>query len=92
MDLEPDSQDRTDGRVPLSHTMWSGLSMLDPYAPEVIADPVPFWASLREEAPVFEVPGSPGHFLVSRSPFMRWSISWGCRRRIGNGSGAGPTP
>lgn len=39
---------------------------LDPYSPESLADPVPFWARLRAEAPVFEVPDSPGHFLVSR--------------------------
>ncbi len=39
--------------------------MLDPYSPESIADPVSFWARLREEAPVFAVPGSPEHFLVA---------------------------
>ncbi len=40
--------------------------MLDPYSPEAIADPISFWARLRDGAPVFAVPGSPGHFLVAR--------------------------
>ena len=40
--------------------------MLDPYSPDSISDPVSLWARLREEAPVFEVPGSDHHFLISR--------------------------
>lgn len=44
---------------------------LDPYSPESLADPVAFWARLRAEAPVFEVPDSPGHFLVSRYDDVR---------------------
>ncbi len=44
---------------------------LDPYSPESIADPVSFWARLRDEAPVFAVPGSPGHFLVARHADIR---------------------
>src|SRR5210317_1744184 len=45
--------------------------MPDPYSPESIAEPVLFWARLREEAPVLEVPGSDGHFLVSRYSGVR---------------------
>lgn len=44
---------------------------LDPYAPQSLADPVAFWTRLRREAPVLEVPGSPGHFLVSRHEEVR---------------------
>lgn len=44
---------------------------LDPYAPESLADPIAFWTRLRREAPVLEVPGSPGHFLVSRYDEVR---------------------
>ncbi|MEZ4331353.1 MAG: cytochrome P450 [Myxococcota bacterium] len=44
---------------------------LDPYSPASLADPVPFWARLRAEAPIFEVPGSPGLFLVSRYEDVR---------------------
>lgn len=40
--------------------------MAHPYEEQALRDPVPFWARLRSEAPVFEVPGSPGHFLLSR--------------------------
>jgi len=39
--------------------------VLDPYSPQSIADPVSFWARLRAEAPVLEVPGSDRHYLVS---------------------------
>jgi cytochrome P450 len=45
--------------------------MLDPYSPDSISDPVSLWARLREEAPVFEVPGSDGHFLISRYADVR---------------------
>ncbi|MBY0401029.1 cytochrome P450 [Myxococcota bacterium] len=48
-----------------------GEPTLDPYSPESIADPVSFWARLRDEAPVFAVPGSPGHFLVARHADIR---------------------
>ena len=40
--------------------------MIEPYADVAIENPVPMWARLREEAPVFEVPGVPKHFLISR--------------------------
>jgi cytochrome P450 len=36
----------------------------DPFAPDVVEDPYPFYASLRQHAPVYEVAGS-GVFLVS---------------------------
>ena len=45
--------------------------MLDPYSPESISDPVSLWARLRDESPVFAVPGSPGHFLVARHADIR---------------------
>lgn len=45
--------------------------MLDPYTPDALADPVSFWSRLRREAPVLGVPGSPGHFLVSRHDDIR---------------------
>lgn len=45
--------------------------MLDPYSPQSIADPVSFWANLREQIPVFEVPGSPNHYLISRYEDVR---------------------
>jgi cytochrome P450 len=45
--------------------------VLDPYSPESIAEPVFFWARLHKEAPVLEVPGSDGHFLVSRYADVR---------------------
>lgn len=40
--------------------------MIEPYADVAIENPVPMWARLREEAPVFEAPGVPKHFLISR--------------------------
>jgi len=36
----------------------------DPFAPDVVEDPYPFYASLRQHAPVYEIAGS-GVFLVS---------------------------
>jgi cytochrome P450 len=36
----------------------------DPFAPDVLEDPYPFYASLREHAPVYEMAGT-GVFLVS---------------------------
>jgi cytochrome P450 len=36
----------------------------DPFAPDVFEDPYPFYASLREHAPVYEIAGT-GVFLVS---------------------------
>lgn len=41
------------------------LEMWNPVAPETIENPHPFWAWLRKEAPVWEVPGA-GYFTVSR--------------------------
>ncbi|MBW2426648.1 MAG: cytochrome P450 [Deltaproteobacteria bacterium] len=43
---------------------------LNPVAPETVEDPFPFWAWLRREAPVHEVPGT-GYFLVSRYADVR---------------------
>ena len=42
----------------------------NPVAPETVANPFPFWAWLRREAPVYEVPGT-GYFLVSRYEDVR---------------------
>jgi cytochrome P450 len=39
--------------------------MWNPVDPEVVEDPRPFWAWLRAEAPVWEVPDA-GYFVVSR--------------------------
>lgn len=39
--------------------------MWNPVAPEVIENPFPFWAWLRKEAPVWEVPHA-GYFTISR--------------------------
>ncbi len=39
--------------------------MWNPVDPETVENPHPFWAWLREEAPVWEVPGA-GYFTVSR--------------------------
>ncbi|MDE0887078.1 MAG: cytochrome P450 [Myxococcota bacterium] len=39
--------------------------MWNPVAPEVVENPFPFWAWLREEAPVWEVPDA-GYFTISR--------------------------
>jgi cytochrome P450 len=41
------------------------LEGFDPFAPAVIADPVPWYALLRKEQPVFRVPGR-GFYLVTR--------------------------
>jgi cytochrome P450 len=43
---------------------------LNPVAPETVENPFPFWAWLRREAPVHEVPGT-GYFLVSRYADVR---------------------
>ena len=40
------------------------LDGFDPFAPEVIADPVPWYARMRKEQPVFRVPGH-GFYLVT---------------------------
>ena len=39
--------------------------MWNPVAPEIIENPFPFWAWLRKEAPVWEVPDA-GYFTISR--------------------------
>jgi len=41
------------------------LAAFDPFAAEVIADPAPWYASMRRAAPVFRVPGH-GFYLVTR--------------------------
>ncbi|MEW6472619.1 MAG: cytochrome P450 [Actinomycetota bacterium] len=41
------------------------LSGFDPFAPEVIADPAPWYACMRKEQPVFRVPGH-GFYLITR--------------------------
>jgi len=41
------------------------LAGFDPFAAEVIADPAPWYALMRKEAPVFRVPGH-GFYLVTR--------------------------
>jgi cytochrome P450 len=41
------------------------LDGFDPFAPTVIADPVPWYALMRKEQPVFRVPGR-GFYLVTR--------------------------
>lgn len=40
--------------------------MWNPVDPGTVEDPFPFWCWLRREAPVYEVPGAEGYFLVSR--------------------------
>ena len=42
----------------------------NPVAPETVENPFPFWAWLRREAPVYEVPGA-GYYLVSRYDDVR---------------------
>jgi len=42
----------------------------NPVAPETVANPFPFWAWLRREAPVYEVPGA-GYYLISRYQDVR---------------------
>lgn len=39
--------------------------MWNPVAPDTVENPFPFWAWLRKEAPVWEVPGA-GYFTISR--------------------------
>ena len=39
--------------------------MWNPVDPETVENPLPFWAWLRKEAPVWEVPDA-GYFTVSR--------------------------
>ncbi|MDQ1515428.1 MAG: hypothetical protein QOE80_1258 [Actinomycetota bacterium] len=41
------------------------LAGFDPFAEQVIADPVPWYALMRQEQPVFRVPGA-GFYLVTR--------------------------
>jgi cytochrome P450 len=41
------------------------LAGFDPFAEQVIADPVPWYALMRKEQPVFRVPGA-GFYLVTR--------------------------
>jgi len=41
------------------------LTGFDPFADKVIADPVPWYARMRREQPVFRVPGR-GFYLVTR--------------------------
>jgi cytochrome P450 len=41
------------------------LSGFDPFAPEVIADPAPWYACMRKDQPVFRVPGH-GFYLITR--------------------------
>jgi cytochrome P450 len=45
---------------------WKGaFEMWNPVDPAIVEEPRPFWAWLRREAPVWEVPGA-GYFVVSR--------------------------
>ena len=39
--------------------------MWNPVDPETVENPLPFWAWLRKQAPVWEVPDA-GYFTVSR--------------------------
>ncbi|MGO9605336.1 MAG: cytochrome P450 [Candidatus Binataceae bacterium] len=41
------------------------LSEINPFAPETIEDPRAFWRAMREEQPVYEIPGA-GYFVISR--------------------------
>ena len=41
------------------------VSEFNPFAPETIARPYSFYAAMRREAPIYQVPGM-GFFIVSR--------------------------
>lgn len=43
----------------------ASVSNFNPLAPETVECPYPFYAALRREAPVYQVPGA-GFFIVSR--------------------------
>ena len=43
----------------------AALAEINPFSPDNIEDPRPFWKALRTEQPVYQVPGT-GHFAVSR--------------------------
>ncbi|MGO9452390.1 MAG: cytochrome P450 [Candidatus Binataceae bacterium] len=43
----------------------ASLSEISPFAPETIEDPRAFWRAMREEQPVYEIPGA-GYFVISR--------------------------
>ena len=41
------------------------LADINPFAPEAIEDPRDFWSAMREEQPVYQIPGA-GYFVISR--------------------------
>ena len=43
----------------------SAVSQFNPFAPETIECPFPFYAAMRTEAPVYQVPGM-DFFIVSK--------------------------
>jgi cytochrome P450 len=43
----------------------AALADFNPFAPETIEDPRPFWDAMRAKQPVYQIPGS-GYFAISR--------------------------
>ncbi|MBM4257243.1 MAG: cytochrome P450 [Deltaproteobacteria bacterium] len=52
----------------------STVSQFNPFAPETIECPYPFYAAMRHEAPVYEVPGM-GFFIVSRYEDLQFVLT-----------------
>lgn len=52
----------------------SHLSQFKPLAPETVECPYPFYRAMREEQPVYEVPGA-GFFIVSRYEDILYALS-----------------
>ena len=45
--------------------MMKSLAQFDPFDPEVIENPYPFFAALRREAPLYELPNK-AYYLITR--------------------------
>ncbi len=50
------------------------VSEFNPFAPETVECPYPFYAAMRREAPVYEVPGM-GFFIVSRYEDLQFVLT-----------------